>query len=174
MGCKTCELRCAIERDSVSKTLAGAVKENPLPMARVQVQGATASPFPLQCRHCQDATCLKSCPSGAMKRDAETDTVYVDQNQCRGCWMCVMSCPFGGVNPSGSFRVALKCDACVHMEEPACVAACPTGALVYGDDSAYRSVLAKKRGKVALFVGEIQPVSGQLTGLDVIRKDVAQ
>ena len=88
--------------------------------------------------------------------------------------MCVMSCPFGAVTPSATFKVAVKCDACAEMEEPACVASCPTGALVYEDEAGYSKVLAKKRGKVALFVGEIQPVSGQLTGLDVIRKDVAQ
>ena len=115
---------------------------------------------------------MKSCPSGAMKRDPETDTIFVDQAQCRGCWMCVMSCPFGGVNP-GAFKVALKCDACANMEEPACASSCPTGALVYGDDSVYKTVLAQKRGKVALFVGEMPMVSGQLTGLDLIRKEDA-
>ena len=174
MGCKTCELRCAVERDSVSKTLEGAVKEMPRPVPRVQVQGRTDAPFPLQCRHCQDATCLKSCPSGAMQRDPETDTIFIDQSKCRGCWMCVMACPFGGVNPSGAFKIAVKCDACVNMEEPACAAACPTGALVYGDDAVYKKVLAQKRSKVALFVGEIPPVAGQLTGLDIIRKEDAE
>lgn len=159
LGCKTCELQCAVERCSVTKTLTAAVKEEPKPTARVGVYGPTGASFPLQCRHCQDATCLKACPSGAMQRDADKGTVVVDQTKCRGCWMCVMSCPFGAVTPSPAYKVAMKCDACVDMEEPACVASCPTGALVYGDEEAYQPVLAAKRGRLAVYAKTAPAVS---------------
>lgn len=155
LGCKTCELQCAVERNSASKRLALAVHEEPKPSARVGVFGPTGSSFPLQCRHCQDATCLMACPSGAMQRDPETRITRVDQDKCRGCWMCVMSCPFGAVIPSAVFKTALKCDACVNMEQPACVASCPTGALVYGDEEAYARVLSAKRGRIAAYVATI-------------------
>ena len=46
LGCKSCELQCAIERDSVSKTLLGAVQEAPLPIARVGFSAIQAGAFP--------------------------------------------------------------------------------------------------------------------------------
>lgn len=165
LGCKTCELACAVERNSASRTLAGAAQEQPRPQARVAVFGATGRSFPIQCRHCEDATCIKACPAGAMQRDSEKQNVYVDQSRCRGCWMCVMSCPFGAAAPSAGFKVAIKCDACKDMEYSACVAACPTGALVYGDEPAYDRVLAERRGRIAMFATE-----AKITSLDFVRE----
>jgi carbon-monoxide dehydrogenase iron sulfur subunit len=166
LGCKTCELQCAVERNSASRTLRGAILEDPKPLARVSVFGATGHSFPIQCRHCQDATCLKACPSGALQRDPEMDNVFIDQEKCRGCWMCVMTCPFGAVVPSAGFKVAIKCDACMHMEEPACVASCPTGALVYGDEASYEKVLAGRRGRIALFAA----ADAKIISLDFVRE----
>ena len=157
LGCKTCELQCAVERNSLSRNLPEAVKEDPLPIARVGVYGSSEQPFPLQCRHCEQATCLTACPSGALQRDEERGLIFIDQNRCRGCWMCVMSCPFGAIVPSAAFHVALKCDACMHMDEPACVAGCPTGALKYGDETEYNRVLARKRGDIALWAAGTAP-----------------
>jgi carbon-monoxide dehydrogenase iron sulfur subunit len=166
LGCKTCELQCAVERNSASRTLAGAILEQPKPVARVSVCGESGHSFPIQCRHCEDATCLKACPSGALQRDPEKGTTFIDQAKCRGCWMCVMTCPFGAVVPSAAFKVAIKCDACVHMEEPACVASCPTGALVYGDEAGYEKVLADRRGRIALFA----VADSKIISLDFVRE----
>ena len=172
LGCKSCELGCAVERDSVAKTLFGAAGETPKPIARVGVFGPSGSNFPLQCRHCQDASCLKACPAGAMQRDMEKGIVFVDQNKCRGCWMCVMSCPFGAVAPSSVSKVAVKCDACIHREEPACVASCPTGALIYGDEGDYNKVLATKRSNIAAYVRSLDNgKASSLICLDFVRGD---
>jgi carbon-monoxide dehydrogenase iron sulfur subunit len=155
-----------VERNSASRTLSGAILEDPKPVARVNVCGATGQSFPIQCRHCEDATCLKACPSGALQRDPEKDNVFIDQAKCRGCWMCVMTCPFGAVVPSAGFKVAIKCDACMHMEEPACVASCPTGALVYGDEAGYEKVLAGRRDRIALFAA----ADANIISLDFVRE----
>lgn len=172
LGCKTCELSCAIERDSVSKTLLGAITELPKPRARVGVYGRTGGSFPLQCRHCEDAICLRACPSGAMQRDRETGTTFVDLQKCRGCWMCVMSCPFGAIIPASEYKVAMKCDACNHMEEPACVASCPTGALVYGDEATYSKILKEKRGSLAVFARDCSgKTASNIISLDYMRKE---
>ena len=152
VGCRTCELQCAVERQSVSKTLAGAVKENPKPVPRVSVSGRTGNSMALQCRHCTDALCVTACQSGAMTRDKETVAVVVDATKCRGCWMCVMACPIGAVVPNADYHVAMKCDACVQMEEPACVAGCPTGALICGEEDDFRKVISVKRQRYARFV----------------------
>lgn len=86
--------------------------------------------------------------------------------------MCVMSCPMGAIIPDGEHKVAMKCDACAHMEEPACVNSCPTGALVYGDEEAYNKVLHAKRGRLAVFARECsgRPETN-IISLDFIRKE---
>jgi len=129
LGCKTCELTCAVERNSVSKVLTEAVHEAILPRPRVYVEWKSGKPVAIQCRHCEDAPCLEICSNGAMQRDDETGCVYVEVNKCMACWMCVMVCPYGVIAPANEKHSADKCDQCFQMSQPACVAACPTGAL---------------------------------------------
>jgi len=130
-GCKTCELQCALMRDSLSQKLPEAIYEDITPLTRVNVEplGEEAS-LPLQCRHCQEAPCLDACPSGALHR-GDNGTVLYSESRCIGCWMCVMVCPFGVVAPRRTAKKVIKCDRCTGMEEPYCVAACPTGALLF-------------------------------------------
>jgi carbon-monoxide dehydrogenase iron sulfur subunit len=83
------------------------------------------------------------CPSGAISRDAAQDTVLVDDRKCIACAMCAMVCPFDVITyhaqqvGDAERTVAVKCDGCVHRVRkgllPACVEACKTGALRYGD-----------------------------------------
>jgi carbon-monoxide dehydrogenase iron sulfur subunit len=102
-GCHQCELWCGTEIASVAKELAGAIQEEPQPVPRVYVEGKNLA---LQCRHCVEAPCLDACPNGTMRRDPETDLVYVHEPTCIACWMCVMVCPFGIINPSPTYKVA--------------------------------------------------------------------
>lgn len=129
LGCKTCELKCAVERNSVSKVLTEAVHEAILPRPRVYVEWNSEKPVAIQCRHCEDAPCLEICSTGAMQRDDETGCVYVEVSKCMACWMCVMVCPYGVIAPATEKHAADKCDQCFQMPQPACVEACPTGAL---------------------------------------------
>jgi carbon-monoxide dehydrogenase iron sulfur subunit len=83
------------------------------------------------CRHCPEPACLDACASGCIAKDPVTGVVTNDPFRCVGCWMCVMACPFDAVNRDVVNQVALKCDQCRGREVPACVAVCPTGALVF-------------------------------------------
>ncbi|HID10279.1 MAG TPA: hypothetical protein EYP17_03135, partial [Candidatus Latescibacteria bacterium] len=53
-----------------------------------------------------------------------------------GCKACILVCPFGSITVGPSGKVVYKCDLCIERlemdEEPACVSACPTGALRFG------------------------------------------
>jgi len=148
LACRSCEVACAINRDSVSKTVAGAFKEEVRPTPRVVVQGNERIALPIQCRHCEEALCVDSCPSGALYRSADDNLVLLDDNRCIGCWMCVAVCPFGAIKPSGAGKVAIKCDACRGMEHPFCVEACPTGALVLMEPAALQEVARRRAGEI--------------------------
>ena len=146
LGCKTCEAACAVERGSVSKNKYDAVHEAVRPRARVYVQWDGDVSFPLQCRHCDEAGCLEICPSGALARDAETQLVTHDTERCIGCWMCVMTCPYGVIRPESLLRSVEKCDQCFNRADgPYCRNACPTGALRLLDKKEFDELLAKKR-----------------------------
>lgn len=128
-GCKTCELYCATERGSNSKTLLQAVQETPLPRPRLRVEGTNEVSLALQCRHCLNAPCLNACLNNALVRDPENQMVVVREDRCIACWTCTMFCPFGVIVPWPERKIALKCDRCAYMEHPICVEVCPCQAL---------------------------------------------
>lgn len=131
LGCRSCEIECAVAH-SATKSLLGALREEPRPLPRVQVEAAEGFVMPLQCRHCEDAPCVTVCPSGALKKLGPEQPVIFEEERCIGCMTCVLACPFGLVRPDRKHAV-VKCDFCIERqeqgEEPACVTACPTGAI---------------------------------------------
>lgn len=130
-ACRTCEISCAVEH-SVSKTLHSAVIEEPRPIPRVRVENADGKPLALQCRFCVDSPCVDACKSGALRRD-DAGAPQIDRERCVGCWMCVMTCPFGAIEADRTQGIAMKCDLCAAAGTPVCVESCPTGALFYGE-----------------------------------------
>ena len=89
----------------------------------------------LSCQHCGNPPCEAVCPTGAIRKRQEDGIVVIDPARCIGCRSCLMACPFG-VPQFGAAGKMQKCDLCVERieagREPACVATCPTGALLFG------------------------------------------
>lgn len=130
LGCRTCEISCALWRDSVSKRLLGASEEKPLPRPRLRVLAtAGGMPFPNHCRQCEDAPCSEACPTGALAEPAG-GRPGLRHELCIGCYACVMACPFVAARPDAAGRFPHLCDACAGMDHAACVDACPVQALV--------------------------------------------
>jgi len=135
-GCKSCEIACAVQH-SKSKNLFTAIFEDPPPQKRTYVEQVINLSYPSRCMHCIDAPCIKACPRSAMGWDKELERVTVNKDRCIGCFMCAMVCPFGAISIRRPQGTALKCDLCgSRLREgmiPACVEACPTKALVFGE-----------------------------------------
>ena len=133
MACKLCEVHC-ITAHSKSRDMIKTFKRESLkPMPRLHVEEKGPMSFALGCRHCDEPLCVYSCLTGALTKDAATGIVAVDTEKCVGCWTCVIACPYGAVSPDMGRKKASKCDLCIHLEAPACVANCPNEALLWGE-----------------------------------------
>lgn len=147
VGCKACEVACAVEH-SESKDEVEAIRERPRPISRISVkQGKTRNmdrrprfgrsskdisekaAYPIRCRHCDDPKCVEACMSGALYK-TESGAVIHDPQQCVGCWMCIMTCPYGAIVRDPENKIIVKCDLCLGRDVPACVEACKTGAIM--------------------------------------------
>jgi formate dehydrogenase iron-sulfur subunit len=87
------------------------------------------------CKHCQQASCMEVCPTGAIIR-TEFDTVYIQQDVCNGCRYCISACPFGVIGFSQATGTVHKCTFCYDRLQagmmPACAQACPTQSIQFG------------------------------------------
>ena len=88
------------------------------------------------CMHCEDPGCLKACPSPGAIIQYNNGIVDFHEENCIGCGYCITGCPFNVPRISKKDHKAYKCTLCSDRvavgQEPACVKACPTGAIVFG------------------------------------------
>jgi formate dehydrogenase iron-sulfur subunit len=87
------------------------------------------------CKHCQHASCMDVCPTGAIIR-TEFDTVLIQPDVCNGCRNCISACPYSVIGIDEETNVARKCTLCYDRlqngMEPACAKACPTQSIQFG------------------------------------------
>jgi Fe-S-cluster-containing dehydrogenase component len=86
--------------------------------------------------HCGKPLCLDACPEEAITKSAD-GIVLINPDLCTGCKQCIEACPFGIPQLNPETGIAEKCTLCAHRIdkglEPACVLACPTNAIGFGD-----------------------------------------
>ena len=61
------------------------------------------------CMHCEDPSCMKVCPAGAISKDAH-GIVKVNPDVCIGCKYCFQACPYEV--PKYNSVSMDKCDCC--------------------------------------------------------------
>lgn len=145
-GCQQCALACqsanncgdgtttptALDAHAYSFVETVALEEVPAPKT-VTVKR--------QCMHCLHPACVSACTVGALRKQ-ENGPVTYDADRCIGCRYCQYACPFGVPafdwdNPLGLIH---KCQMCASRLRdgllPACVGACPNGALRAGTRAA--------------------------------------
>ena len=85
------------------------------------------------CNHCVEPSCLIGCPVEAYTKDPVTGVVIHSAEACIGCQYCTWNCSYGVPQYNPARGVVGKCDMCHNRladdEAPACVAACPEGAI---------------------------------------------
>jgi nitrate reductase beta subunit len=73
--------------------------------------------LPRLCEHCLNASCVASCPSGAIYKREDDGIVLIDQNRCRGWRMCVSGCPYKKVYFNWKTKRSEKCTFCYPKVE---------------------------------------------------------
>ena len=151
IGCRSCQVACkSWNENPAEETTNNGEYDNPprlsastftmMRFREVEYEGKFHWAFAkTQCMHCLHPACEGACPVGALKRNKETGAVVYDDGRCFGCRYCMVACPFG--IPTFQWDEPLpwirKCTFCSGRLdgglEPACVTACPTGALQLGE-----------------------------------------
>ena len=85
----------------------------------------------MPCFHCEEAWCVRACPTGAMKKREKDGIVLVEASLCVGCKSCMAACPWGVPQWDPVTHKVVKCDYCMDRVDaglkPACVTKCVTG-----------------------------------------------
>ncbi len=132
--CRACEVACEIFNGT----------------SRIKVfEYEETMAMPLNCRHCEKAPCIEVCPTKALYRDRD-GAVVLNPLKCIGCMMCAVVCPFGIPEIDKANKIMVKCNLCADRRArgllPACVSACPTDAIEFGEMD---EIMEKKKRIVA-------------------------
>ena len=131
-GCSTCSIACKSENDvplGCFRTWVNQYEKGNFPVVNRFF-------LPLMCNQCDNPHCVRVCP---VKASFQRDDGIVDVNPhtCLGCKICMVSCPYNMRYLNPERRYVQKCNFCLHRLDkemkPACVEACPSQALIFGD-----------------------------------------
>lgn len=157
IGCNACSVVCKSENDvpiSVWRSWVKKVEKGHYPDTKEFF-------LPLVCNNCEKPICVTVCPVGASIKRPD-GIVYIDPHRCIGCRYCMAACPYGARYIHPIRKIAEKCYWCHHRVDaglkPACVVACPTGAIMFDDLNDPQSDIAKAVAKNAVQV--IKPEIG--------------
>jgi formate dehydrogenase iron-sulfur subunit len=129
IGCKCCVVACNEQNGNpaaINWRRVGELEGGWYPQAQ-------RSYLSMGCNHCVDPTCLQGCPVDAYSKDPATGIVRHSADACIGCQYCTWNCAYGVPQYNPERGVVGKCDMCHGRlalgQAPACVSACPEGAI---------------------------------------------
>jgi len=129
VGCHCCEAAC------------NELQNNPDDIKWRRVGEMEGGVFPevsqlfnsMSCNHCIEPECLIGCPTNSYIKFEDSGIVFHDDDVCIGCHYCTWNCPYEVPVFNPDRGIVTKCDMCHDKlavgETPACVQACPAGAI---------------------------------------------
>src|SRR6478609_221552 len=146
-GCKACVSAChhlnGLDEAEAETWRSVGLLHGGTPAVPIQQTVTTA------CHHCLDPACMKGCPVNAYEKSPETGIVRHLDDQCIGCQYCTLQCPYDVPKYSKKRGIVRKCDMCSNRlavrEAPACVQACPNGAITITIVDQRQIALERKR-----------------------------
>jgi len=153
VGCNTCQVACKdknnLEVGEQFRKVYEITGGDYIKKGNAIIQDIYAFWISVSCNHCIDPSCIKKCPTGALKKRLEDGIVIAEKNKCVGCGSCVKNCPYSALQYDAATKKVSKCDFCLDLiesgKDPVCVSACPMRALDYGDIE----VLQEKYGSIS-------------------------
>lgn len=157
IGCRTCMIGCVVAHEGIK--IFQMHPDEYVFSPKLDIVKTDTISIAVQCKHCENASCLNSCPVDAISRI--DDAVIINTSKCIGCKTCMLACPYGAINMvKASDRalqtdncermVANKCDLCVNDKNgPTCVRVCPTKSLTLVTEEAMTASITNKRVNAA-------------------------
>lgn len=107
--------------------------------------------FSDQCRHCLSPGCMAVAENGEIVQDEKTGAVlFTPKTKDLDFKATLEGCPYNIPRQNPKTKQMFKCTMCfdriTHNQIPACVKACPTGAMVFGERDKIVG-MAKKRAE---------------------------
>ncbi len=120
-SCLICEMACTLEHEGAYNPARARIKVFEFEHGRLSI--------PYTCTQCEEAWCMKACPTGAITNNLKLGAKIVNSASCVGCKVCTIACPYGTIQYHAPTGRVIKCNLCEG--EAKCAKACPTGAIVY-------------------------------------------
>jgi len=140
-GCKACQVACKDKHDlpvgvtwrRVAEYSGGSWSDSDNGELTPDVFSYYTS---MACNHCADPVCVEVCPTTAM-HIGDNGVVSVDPDVCIGCRYCEWACPYSAPQFNADAGIMTKCNFCADYieegREPACVEACPSRVIDFGE-----------------------------------------
>ncbi|WP_109398093.1 4Fe-4S dicluster domain-containing protein [Proteus faecis] len=174
IGCGSCTVACKMynenkwieDRQPTSGENAKLADENWTVIKTVTVEKEDKAVWRYvkeQCFHCIDPACASACFAKAFQKTPAGPVVYYP-DLCVGCRYCMVACPFDipKYEWEKSLPYVTKCMMCSSRVEegqsPACVAVCPTQALIFGER---QTLLEKARETITNNPNYVQHIYGE-------------
>ena len=162
-GCQACTMACK----DANATPPGVFRAHVERVTEGVYPDVQAVIHPMLCMQCNAPACMAACSVGAIEKDDDTGVVTTDLSKCIGCKACVSACPYGAryyVDTTTGYFENLteyeqarypekvngtvdKCDFCsVRDHQPACVAACPSDARIFGTLEELQPIIDERGG----------------------------